>query len=139
MGAVLAGNKDFITAARRYKHIFGGALRQAGIIAAGCIYALDHQVERLKEDHENARLLAEGLGEFSEIEIDIAAVQTNMVFFKLKSAKLDEGEFLGELQKRGIRMGMVGSQIRAVTHLDISRQDIENVINSGRQILRNKR
>ena len=76
MGAALAGSKEFIQEAWRWKHQFGGAMRQAGIIAAGALYALDHHVDRLAEDHENARILAEGLAEVNGIEVE--PVETNL-------------------------------------------------------------
>lgn len=124
LGAVLVGNSEFIAKARRYKHIFGGALRQAGIVAAGCLYALQHHIERLQEDHTNARHLAESLAKIAGVEVDQTSVQTNMVFFNTRRTGLAEHQFVAELGKQGVRMGMVGSQIRAVTHLDITREDI---------------
>ncbi|HEX8649893.1 MAG TPA: threonine aldolase family protein [Pyrinomonadaceae bacterium] len=130
MGAVLAGSKEFIQEARRHKHIFGGALRQAGIIAAGCIYALDHHIERLQEDHENARRLAQRLCEIEGIQVRTPVPETNMVFFNVSGLGLDNATFLQALRERNTQMGVVGSLIRAVTHLDVSRQDIEIAIDA---------
>ena len=124
IGAVLAGSKAFIAEARRYKHIFGGALRQAGIVAAGCLYALDHHVDRLQEDHDHARLLAEGLNAIPGVNVRTTAPETNMVFFDVTSAKLSTPEFLARLYHEGVKMGAAGTSVRAVTHLDISRKDI---------------
>ena len=84
VGAVLAGSRDFIHEAWRIKQQIGGAMRQAGIIAAACLYALDHHVERLAEDHANARHLAEGLAEIPGIELDPATVETNIVWFDVR-------------------------------------------------------
>lgn len=124
IGAVLAGPADFIADARRFKHLFGGALRQAGIAAAGCLHALDHHVERLAEDHANATRLAAGL---AEAGIDVEAPDTNMLYFS-PPAGWTLGAFLGAVQAEGVRMGPVGRRVRAVTHLDVSAADIEVAI-----------
>ena len=128
IGAVLAGSRDFIVAARRYKQLFGGAMRQAGVAAAGCLYALDHHVDRLAEDHEHARLLASGLAAIDGIQVRNAAPETNMVFFDVSGLGLSNREFVDRLAAAGIRMGGAGGQIRAVTHLDVSRQGIEKAL-----------
>ena len=125
IGAVLAGSRDFITAARRYKQLFGGAMRQAGVAAAGCLYALDHHVDRLAEDHEHARLLAGGLAAIDGIKVRNTAPQTNMVFFDVSGLGLSNREFVDRLAAAGVRIGGAGGQIRAVTHLDVSRQGVE--------------
>ena len=83
---MLAGSEELIAEAWRWKQMTGGAMRQAGIVAAGCLYALDNHVERLAEDHENARHLAEGLAEIDGIEIDPATVETNIVIFEVEDA-----------------------------------------------------
>ena len=128
IGAVLAGPRDFIAAARRYKQLFGGAMRQAGVAAAGCLYALDHHVDRLSEDHEHARLLAHGLTAIGGIEVRNAAPETNMVFFAVSRLGLSIREFVDRLAAAGVRMGGAGGQIRAVTHLDISRRGVEKAL-----------
>ena len=128
IGAVLAGSRDFITAARRYKQLFGGAMRQAGIAAAGCLYALDLHVDRLAEDHEHARLLASGLAGIDGIEVRNAAPETNMVFFDVRGLGLRNREFVDRLAAAGVRMSGAGGQIRAVTHLDVSRQGVERAL-----------
>ena len=96
----------------------GGALRQAGIAAAGCLYALDHHVERLAEDHANARRLADGL---RRLDFDTPEPETNMVYFKRAMGGLP-----GALGRRGVRIGPVGDRLRAVTHLDVSAADIDS-------------
>lgn len=137
VGSVLAGSQDFIREARRYKHLFGGAMRQAGIIAAGGVYALDHHIERLAEDHANAKWLAEGLSSITGVDIRAEDVETNIIFFELTpEAPVTAPTFVKRLEERGIRMIAMGpSRIRAVTHLDISRQDIETALDVIRDVL----
>ena len=128
IGALLAGTRDFIAAARRYKQLFGGAMRQAGIAAAGCLYALDHHVDRLAEDHEHARRLAAGLAAIDGIAVRTTTPDTNMVFFDVRSLGLTNRQFLDRLHASGVRMSGAGGGIRAVTHLDISREDIDRAL-----------
>ena len=139
IGAVLAGTATFITRARRYKQLFGGAMRQAGIAAAGCLYALDHHVDRLIEDHENARRLARGLAEIDGISVRTAAPDTNMVFFDASGLGLSNRAFLDRLAAAGVRMSAAGPTIRAVTHLDVSRTDIDRALAAVRQIAAGRR
>ena len=129
IGAVLAGDADFIERARALKHMVGGALRQAGIAAAACLYALDHHVERLADDHANARRLAQGLVELG-LDVHTPDPQTNMVFFRA-----DHGDFLGALERRGVRIGPVGDRLRAVTHLDVDATDIEGAVAAIEDVL----
>jgi threonine aldolase len=125
-GAVLAGTPDFIYEANRWKQRIGGAMRQSGIIAAACSYALDHNVERLAEDHANARRLAEGIAHIEGLRIDAGGVETNLVYFDVIDTKRDAENVCAELMKRGVRMGAMGRQtIRAVTHLDVTVADID--------------
>src|SRR5262249_22459474 len=120
VGAAIAGSRDFIAEAWRCKQQMGGAMRQAGIIAAGGIFALRHHVARLAEDHANARRLAEGLAALPGIKLDPASVETNLVFFDL-TGSLDAPAAVERLLAHGVRMGALGSRtIRAVTHLDVS-------------------
>ncbi len=134
IGAVLAGSAVFIAEARRYKHIFGGAMRQAGIAAAGCLHALDFHIDRLAEDHANAKRLAEGLSHICGVEVHTPKPETNMVFFDAANTGLSNANFVTELAKRGVRMGQVRGKIRAVTHLDVSRADIETAIAAAANI-----
>jgi threonine aldolase len=136
MGAVLTGTEEFIRKARRYKQVFGGALRQAGIVAAGCLYALDHHIERLQEDHDNAQRLAQGLSEIEGIHVRTAHPESNMVFFDVSGLGLDNKTFLKLLEERGVKMGAIGGSIRAVTHLDVSREDIDKAIEAIAEIAR---
>ena len=130
IGAVLAGSRDFIAAARRYKQLFGGAMRQAGIAAAGCLYALDHHAERLAEDHEHARRLARGLAGIDGIAVRAAEPETNMIFFDVSGLGLSNREFVDRLAASGVRVSGAGGAIRAVTHLDVSRAGIERALSA---------
>jgi threonine aldolase len=135
VGAALAGSRDFIEEAWRYKQAFGGAMRQAGIIAAGAVYALRHNVERLAEDHANARRLAEGLAELPGIRLDPPQVESNIVFFDVGGTGLSAGEWSAALLERGVRVGPIGrTRIRAVTHLDVDRNGIERALTAAREI-----
>lgn len=121
VGAVLAGNAEFIAQAWRLKHLFGGAMRQAGIIAAAGVYAMEHHVDRLAEDHAGAKALAIGLSETPGIEIDVDAVETNIVTFDIAGLGVAREAFLKELLTYGVRFSplMEPTRLRAVTHLDI--------------------
>ncbi len=134
VGAVLAGPRDFIEEARRYKHLFGGAMRQAGIIAAAGVYALEHHVERLAEDHANAKRLAAGLAEIRGIAIDPREVETNIVMFDIGGTGISRAEFFRRIESRGVRMSgrLTPAGVRAVTHLDVPRDGIERALEAVR-------
>jgi threonine aldolase len=130
VGACLAGSAELIDEAWRYKQMIGGAMRQAGIVAAGAMYALDHHVERLAEDHANARRLAGGLAEIDGVAVD--PVETNIVFFTIDDAP----ELCAALEREGVRMGAVGpDRVRAVTHLDVDADGIEVALRAVRDIV----
>jgi threonine aldolase len=132
VGAALAGSREFIAEAWRLKQQMGGAMRQAGIIAAGGVYALRHHVKRLAEDHANARRLAEGLAKLPGVTIEPASVETNLVFFEL-TGRLDAPTLVERMLARGVRMGAMGPRtIRAVTHLDVSAAHIERTLDAAR-------
>jgi threonine aldolase len=132
VGAVLAGSRALIDEAWRYKQMWGGAMRQAGIVAAAGLYALDHHVERLAEDHENARVLADSLAELDGVELDPQAVETNIVVFGVPDAEA----FCARLEREGVRMSAIGPQrVRAVTHLDVDRAGIERAVGAVRTVL----
>jgi threonine aldolase len=125
MGAVLAGSQALIEEAWRYKQMFGGALRQAGIVAAGALWALDHHVERLAMDHDNARTLARGLSDIPGVEIDPAQVATNIVIFRVSDARA----LCTQLAVHGVIMGTLDERtVRAVTHLDVGAEDIATAL-----------
>ena len=136
VGAVLAGSAAFIDEAWRCKQQMGGAMRQAGIIAAACIYALDNHVERIAQDHENAKLLAQGLAALPGIELDPGSIETNIVYFGLAPSAPSPAEVARRLESHGVRIGAAGRHLmRAVTHLDIDRDDIEVAIDAMRKVL----
>jgi threonine aldolase len=131
-GAVLAGSADLIEEAWRYKQMLGGAMRQAGIMAAACLYALDHNVERLATDHANARRLAEGLAELPGVELDPATVESNIVIFAVD----DPAAFCERLEEHGVGMSPADAgRVRAVTHLDVDAAAIERAIEAARAVL----
>jgi threonine aldolase len=135
VGAVLAGNKDFIARAWRYKHLFGGAMRQSGILAAAGVYAMEHHVERLRDDHANATLLAEGLSGMKGVRVENPQPQTNIVFFDIAELGMPGQDFHAKTQSAGVRMWGSGTRMRAVTHLDVSRQDIERALQMVKSVL----
>jgi threonine aldolase len=133
VGAALAGSKGFIQEAWRWKHQFGGAMRQAGIIAAGAVYALNHHVERLAEDNENAQILARGLAEIKGIAVE--PVDTNLIFFDVAGTGLTAEGFSALLMAKGVRISVLGkTRGRAVTHLDVSREQVKEAIEIIRQV-----
>src|SRR3954451_9334784 len=129
VGACLAASRELIDEAWRYKQMWGGAMRQAGIVAAAGLYALDHHVERLAEDHANGRVLADGLAAIQGLTIDPAAVETNIVVFSVADAPA----FCAALDRQGVLMGPLdATTVRAVTHLDVSREDVERAVRAAR-------
>jgi threonine aldolase len=123
MGSALAGDAAFVGRARRFKAMFGGGFRQAGIVAAGALYALEHHRARLAEDHANARALAEGLAAIAGIEVDGATVQTNIVRFRVTA--MAAGTFADRCFEAGLHMVPSGAdQVRAVLHLGVSDGDV---------------
>jgi len=131
VGAILAGSRAFVEAAWRPKHLLGGAMRQSGVLAAAGLYALEHNVGRLAEDHAQARRLAAGLAEIPRVRIDPARVQSNLVFFSVEG--LTGPEARARLEARGARVGGAASGLRAVTHLDVSAHDVERAIEAARE------
>ena len=125
VGSVLCGTRELITTARRWRKMLGGGMRQAGILAAAGIVALENNIPRLAEDHENARLLAQGLGKIDKIEVEYDTSSTNMVFLKLAVSELRP--LVQYALEQGIRL-TPHNPMRLVVHLDISRSDIETVI-----------
>ena len=119
IGGVIAGSRDFIDEVWRWKQRLGGSMRQAGICAAACVYALDHHVDRLADDHANARALARGLSQINGIEVQ--QPETNLVFFKPDGAGVAGDKMVEALRKRGVLLAMMDGRIRACTHLDVTR------------------
>lgn len=129
VGAVLAGSKAFIQEAWRVKQRLGGSMRQAGIIAAGALYSLDHHVDRLKDDHTNAQVLAEGLSKIPGISVRRTQTMTNIVWFDVSDTGLSAAEVVHMAQRAGIGLGTFGpTLLRAVTHLSVSRSEIDQAL-----------
>ncbi|MGE5336418.1 MAG: threonine aldolase family protein [Gemmatimonadota bacterium] len=125
-GSLLAGSRDLIAAATRYRRMFGGAMRQAGIFAAAGLYALDHHMARLTEDHANARLIAQALAAAPQVKLDLASVQTNIVVFHLADSALDAATVVAHAKAQGVLLFAFGPRtLRLVTHLDVSRVQCE--------------
>jgi threonine aldolase len=125
VGAVLAGSAELVDEAWRYKQMLGGALRQAGIVAAGCLYALDHHVERLADDHEHAHRLAVGLADLPGVRIDPGEVETNIVVFEVDDAPA----LARALAADGVLVGALDARrVRAVTHLDVDAAGIDTAL-----------
>jgi threonine aldolase len=125
-GSVLAGSRDIIQRAVRYRRMFGGAMRQVGIFAAAGLYALDHNVARLAEDHANARLIALRLAASRRVILHPATVQTNILVFELTTEAPDAATIVNRARERGVLIFAFGPRkIRAVTHLDVTRAQCE--------------
>lgn len=138
VGSMLTGSRDFIERARRARKMLGGGMRQAGVLAAAGLCSLNEMVERLHEDHANARLLAEGLSGLPSIEVDTARVETNMVFADclppLTAQRLE-----AICAQRGVRIDHATAQrVRMVTHRGVTREDVEYAIGAIRQALRSE-
>src|ERR1700710_235585 len=134
VGAVIAGSRDFIDEVWRWKQRLGGSMRQAGICAAACVFALDHHVDRLAEDHANARALARGLSQIKGMEVQ--QPETNLVFFKPDGPGVAGDKMVEALHQRGVMLAMMDGRIRACTHLDVSGEMIEKTVGLVREIAR---
>ncbi len=122
-GSVLAGGRDLIARAVRYRRMAGGAMRQVGIFAAAGAYALDHNVERLAEDHANAQLIAERIATIPVVELDLGTVQTNIIVFGLAPTGPDAATVIARARDAGVLIVPLGPRaVRAVTHLDVDRE-----------------
>lgn len=136
VGSMVVGRQVFVDRVRRLRKMLGGSMRQAGMVAAAGIVALETMVERLAEDHMNARRLAEGLATIEGISIDLDTVQTNIVIFEVVDERYSWEPFLDALGEHGIQMGELGyGRVRAVTHHGISQEDIDVTIDTICHIL----
>jgi threonine aldolase len=136
VGSVLCGSADFVRQARRWRKAVGGGMRQCGVIAAAGIVALDEMVERLAEDHENARRLAEGIDTIPGIDVDPRKVQTDIVIFGVAPEYMSAAHLTAALRERGVQMSAIGpAQIRAVTHYGIGASDVEATIGAIREVM----
>ena len=129
VGSALVGPRDLIAAARRHRKVLGGGMRQAGVLAAAALYALEHHIDRLAEDHALARRLAEGVRGISELELQGGEPETNMVFFRVAQTCGTAAQDVAALKDRGLLMLATSpTTIRAVTHLDINAESVECAI-----------
>ncbi len=137
VGSMLAGPAEWISEARRARKMLGGGLRQVGVLAAAGIVALETMVERLADDHANARLLAEGLADIAGLEVDLETVQTNMVFVDVVAPGFDAPGLVACLAGRGVRVGVVGpARLRFVTHKDVDVAGVEAALAAAAEALK---
>jgi threonine aldolase len=126
VGSLICSSSDFITEARRNRKVLGGGMRQSGIIAAAGITALEQMVDRLADDHENAKRLADGISRIQGLSIELNRIQTNIVYFDTADDQFDTGKLVKQLADRGIKILQVApNRLRAVTHYGVSSEDIE--------------
>lgn len=139
VGSAVASTAETIRRVHRFRKMFGGGMRQAGIIAAGALYALDHNVERLAEDHANAKRLAEALANMPGISIDPATVETNIVYFEVLTSTGTAKSVCDAVHDKGVWILPVAPQrVRAVTHLDVSREGIDRAVKAVHGVLKAK-
>jgi threonine aldolase len=135
LGAVLCGSAEFIDAAWRWKQRLGGSMRQAGICAAACLYSLDHHVERLAEDHANAKRFAAGLAQVPGFQVQTP--ETNLVFFEPSGAGITAEALSAKARARGIAFSVMGPRGRACMHLDVDRAGVDEAVGVIREIVGN--
>ncbi|NUQ63003.1 MAG: low-specificity L-threonine aldolase [Pirellulales bacterium] len=137
VGSALAGPRDLIAEALRHRKVLGGGMRQAGVIAAAALFALEHHVQRLADDHANAQRLADGIRKIDELELDPAQVDTNLVFFRVDPVWGAAADFAAKLKERGLLMlATAPTTIRAVTHLDVDEKDVDRALEILREVAR---
>ncbi|RPI16642.1 MAG: low-specificity L-threonine aldolase [Ignavibacteriae bacterium] len=136
VGSILCSDKETITKAHKYRKIIGGGMRQAGILAAAALYALDNNVQRLKEDHEKAKCFANEISKLKDISVDMSTVQTNIIIFRLNRTDEEINKFKSALKDKGILIsdGSYGS-LRAICHLDVSMDDVKKAIDAVKEVL----
>jgi threonine aldolase len=135
VGSLVAGSATFIDRVHRFRKMFGGGMRQAGILAAAGLYALDHHLDRLKDDHKHAHRLALGLSELKGVSIDPDQTETNIIIFDIINSGKTASQVTEAMKKRGVLIHAVNTtQIRLVTHLDVAANDIEKVLEAFRKI-----
>jgi threonine aldolase len=136
VGSVICGSTEFLAGARRQRKMLGGGMRQAGVLAAAGIVALEEMVDRLAEDHANARRLAVGLSRMADILLDVDRIQTNIVIFELGLAAPAPADFAAGLAAQGVKVGTIGGRrVRAVTHHGIDAEDIDYALAAARTVL----
>ncbi len=135
VGSALVGPKDFIAKARRIRKLFGGAIRQGGILAAGALYALDNHVARLADDHRNAKTIAQAVADTPGLRLDPPYVETNLVWFEADPKLISACGFVDAMQAEGVLMSVLGANtLRACTHLDVSAKQAEFVAEKLRAV-----
>ncbi len=136
VGSIVCGSEKFISEARRTRKMLGGGMRQAGIIAAPCLVAVEKMIGRLEEDHQNAKLLAEGISSIQGLEIDLDLVHTNLVYFNIKHPTMDASDFVRRAADRDVLILATGQdQFRAVTHHGITSEDIQIAVDNFHEIM----
>jgi len=136
IGSMVVGDKLFIERARRIRKLLGGGMRQAGIIAAAGIIALEQMVDRLREDHRNAKILSEELATIEGITINPETVQTNIVLFEVGNLGVDAKQFIARLNVYGVKASNYGgSRVRMVTHRGINREDIKEALRAVEEVV----
>lgn len=137
IGSVVVGSKDYIEVAHRYRKLYGGGMRQVGVIAAAAQYALDHNVDRLAEDHDHAKMLAQALAGCPGVALNPDLVETNIIIFDVSSSGRSGPDIVQDFREQGVLMLATGpASIRAVTHLDVSKENIEKAIEVVQQSFR---
>jgi threonine aldolase len=138
VGSVLCGPVELMQRARKWRKMLGGGMRQAGILAAAGLFALEHMVERLADDHANARVLAEGLSTVRGLAVDAAAVRTNIVMAEVDDPTLSAAVLVARFREAGVLAGAAGpARIRFVTHFGVERGDVEQAVEIVRRVMKN--
>ena len=136
VGSVIVGSAEFIAEARKFRKMVGGGMRQAGILAAAGIVALEEMVDRLAEDHTNARVLAQGINGLAGATVDMTAVQTNIVVIEIDRPDMTAAQFMSRMAELGVKLtGFGGNKVRAVTHYGVERGDVERAVEVAQQVL----
>lgn len=136
VGSIIVGSRDFITRARKVRKLLGGGMRQAGVLAAAALYALDHHIDRLAEDHANAQFLAEGLGDVGRARIKGGIAETNIVCLDTSACAKSAAVIVDEFATANVHcLPLSATTVRLVTHLDVTRADVEHAVEVGRRIL----
>ena len=136
-GSIVGGSGDVIHRVRRFKKMFGGSMRQAGLLAGACLYAMEHHVERLVEDHAKARVIAEGVDGVGPFSVDLEGVETNIVNVRVDPGFCSGPELQDRLEARGVRLFALSHEaVRVVTHLDVSMEACERAVEVFREVAR---
>ena len=136
VGSLVVGSQDFVERARKNRKVLGGGMRQAGLIAAAGIVALDTMIDRLADDHRNARFLAEDCARIDGLSVDLARVQTNIVVLDIRGLGADDAVFTSALKEKGVLAGAIGKgKVRLVTHRGIEREQVERALNTIKDVV----